>query len=241
MGKKLEPCLYMQTDQRWSNNDYSAKGEKTTIKAEGCGIACSAMVIASLADKKVTPEDTCRWSLAHGYKAPHQGTYYSYFKPQMAEYGIKCEMMNSVNCYGKPNAEVHQRAKKELEKQNWLIAVMGKGDWTSSGHYIVVYSLDGNNVLIKDPYNTKAKCLKAPWEVFSKQVKYYWAIEIPDKYKEVKYMVENINIEVDGLDYTVQAINQDGYNFVKVRDLAVICGFDVSNEGKNPILKKKDR
>jgi len=157
MGKKLEPVLYMQTDKRWANNDYSAKGEKTTIKAEGCGIACSAMVIASLADKKVTPADTAAWSLKHGYKAPRQGTYYAYFKPQMAEYGIKCEMMNSVNCYGKPNAEVHQRAKQELKKQNWLIAVMGKGDWTTSGHYVLVYALDGNNVLIKDPYNTKAK------------------------------------------------------------------------------------
>ena len=112
MGKKLEPILYMQTDDRWENNDYSAKGEKTTIKAEGCGIAYSAMVIASLADKKVTPEVTAKWSLEHGYKAPHQGTYYSYFKPQMAAYGIKCNMMNSVNCYGKPNAEVHKQAKK---------------------------------------------------------------------------------------------------------------------------------
>ena len=70
MGKKLEPILYMQTDDRWKNNDYSAKGEKTTIKAEGCGIACSAMVIASLDDKKVTPADTAAWSLKNGYKAP---------------------------------------------------------------------------------------------------------------------------------------------------------------------------
>ena len=240
MGK-LEPILYMQTDPKWANNDYSAKGEKTTIKAEGCGIVCSAMVIASLADKDVTPEDTCKWSLEHGYKAPHQGTYYAYFKPQMDEYGIKCHMMNSINCYGKPNAEVHKEVWKALDNGDWVIAVAGKGDFTSSGHYILVWGLDQNNVLIKDPYNTKSICSKMPWERFIKQQKYYWKVQLPDKYKEDLEVVENINIEVDGLDYTVSAINKDGYTYIKTRDIASACGFDVSNKGKMPILTSKKK
>ena len=168
---KLEPVLYMQTDSRWANHDYSAKGEKTTIKAEGCGITCSAMVIATLVNKKVTPIDTANWSLKHGYKAPHQGTYYAYFQPQFAEYGVKCRMMNSANCYGNPNAPVHKEVKKALENGNWVIAVAGKGDFTSSGHYILCYGLDGNNVLIKDPYNKKPICSKMPWNQFIKQQK----------------------------------------------------------------------
>ena len=52
-------------------------------------------------------------------------------------------------------------------------------------------------------------------------------------------MVENINIEVNGLDYTVQAINKDGYTYIKTRDIATACGFDVSSKGKTPILTKK--
>jgi hypothetical protein len=52
-------------------------------------------------------------------------------------------------------------------------------------------------------------------------------------------VVENINIEVDGLDYTVAAINKDGYTYIKIRDIALACGFDVSNKGKTPILTKK--
>ena len=236
---KLEPILYMQTDKRWANNDYSAKGEQTTIKAEGCGIACSAMVIASLADKKVTPVDTAEWSKANGYKALHQGTYYAYFKPQFAKYGIKCNMMNSVNCYGKPNAEVHKNVQKSLDNGNWVIAVAGKGDFTSSGHYILCYGLNQDHVLIKDPYNTKPICSKMPWDKFIKQIKYYWEIQLPDKYKEDLEVVENINIEVDGLDYTVSAINKDGYTQIKTRDIAAACGFDVSNKGAMPILTKK--
>lgn len=239
MGKKLEPVLYMQTDPKWANNDYSAKGEKTTIKAEGCGITCSAMVIASLVDKNVTPSETAEWSKKNGYKALKQGTYYSYFKPQFAEYNIECNMMNSVNCYGNPNNAVHNKVKKALDSGNWVIAVAGKGDFTSSGHYILCYDLDQDNVLIKDPYNKKSICSKMPWDRFIKQQKYYWEIKLPEKYKEDDEVVENINIEVDGLDYTVSAINKDGYTYIKTRDIAAACGFDVSNKGKTPILTKK--
>lgn len=238
MGK-FEPVHYYQTDQKWANNDYSAKGEKTTIKAEGCGITCSAMVIASIADKNVTPKETAAWSLLHGYKAPHQGTYYAYFKPQFAEYNIECNMMNSVNCYGNPNNAVHNKVRKALDNGDWVISVAGKGDFTSSGHYILCYGLDQDNVLIKDPYNKKSICSKMPWDRFIKQQKYYWEIKLPEKYKEDLEVVENINIEVNGLDYTVQAINKDGYTYIKTRDIAAACGFDVTNRGKTPILTKK--
>ena len=238
MGK-FEPIHYYQTDPKWANHDYSAKGEKTTIKAEGCGTTCSAMVIASIADKKITPVDTAEWSKKNGYKALKQGTYYSYFKPQFAEYGIECNMMNSANCYGKPNDAVHNKVKDTLSKGNWVISVAGKGDFTSSGHYILCHGLENGNVLIKDPYNTKSICSKMPWDRFIKQQKYYWEIKLPEKYKEDDEVVENINIEVNGLDYTVQAINKDGYTYIKTRDIAVACGYDVTNKGKTPVLTKK--
>lgn len=241
MSKKLDLIQYYQTDPKWKNHDYSAKGEKTTIGAEGCGTTCAAMIIATLADKKVTPVTTSEWSKQNGFKALRQGTYYSYFKPQFAEYGIKCEMMNSKNVYHDKNAKVHKEVRKALEEGDLVIVVFGVGEYTNSGHYAIIQELDGDKVIIKDPWNKKPNLLKKNFDEVVYQVKYYWRVYVPEKYKEVKYMVENINIEVDGLDYTVQAINQDGYNFVKVRDLAVICGFDVSNEGKNPILKKKNK
>jgi hypothetical protein len=78
-----------------------------------------------------------------------------------------------------------------------------------------------------------------PWDRFIKQQKYYWEIKVPEKFKEDDEVVENINIEVDGLDYTVSAINKDGYTYIKTRDIAAACGFDVSSKGKTPILTKK--
>ena len=91
MNKK--PVLYLQTDPRWKNKDYSAPGESTTIGRAGCGPTCAAMLLTTLTGREITPEDTCAWALAHGYKAKGQGTYYAYFKPQFEVYGIGADQL----------------------------------------------------------------------------------------------------------------------------------------------------
>ena len=60
-----QPVSYLQTDPRWSAKDYSARGEKTTIGASGCGPTAMAMVLATWADPQVTPATECAWALAH--------------------------------------------------------------------------------------------------------------------------------------------------------------------------------
>lgn len=241
MGKKLDLIQYYQTDPKWKNHDYSAKGEKTTIGAEGCGTTCAAMIIATLADKKVTPVTTSDWSKSHGFKALHQGTYYSYFKPQFAEYGIKCEMMNSKNAYHDKNAKVHKEVKKALEEGDLVIVVFGVGEYTSSGHYAIMQELDGDKVVIKDPWNKKPNLLKKNFNEAMYQVKYCWRVYVPEKFKEDDEVVVQSMIEIDGNESTVSMIYKDNRAYVSVRELATLLKYDVSSNGKVPILKKKDR
>ena len=171
-----QPVYYMQTDSRWRYNDYSTKGESTTIGASGCGPTCAAMLIETLTGKKFTPVDACAWSLKRGYKALKRGTYYSYFVPQFKAFGIECERLNTNNIYGNSTTSVHDKAFKMLKEGYYLIACMGKGNWTSSGHYIVVWWEDGK-VRINDPASTKSTRLNGDLATFKKQVKYYWAID----------------------------------------------------------------
>lgn len=171
-----QPVYYMQTDSRWRYNDYSTKGEKTTIGASGCGPTCASMLIETLTGKKFTPVDACAWALQRGYKALRSGTYYSYFVPQFKAFGIKCEQLNYNNIYGNSTTSVHDKAFKMLKEGYYLIACMGKGNWTSSGHYIVVWWEDGK-VRINDPASTKSNRLNGDLATFRKQVKYYWAID----------------------------------------------------------------
>ena len=97
MNKK--PVSFLQTDKRWASKSYRVKGENSTIGDSGCGPAAAAMLLSTLTGKNITPVETCAWAVAHGYKALNQGTYYGYFAPQFAAYGIKCWQLNWVNAY----------------------------------------------------------------------------------------------------------------------------------------------
>lgn len=179
----IKPVSYLQKDSRWKNHNYSAKGEKKTIGSSGCGITAAAMVIATLKDKNVTPVTTAEWSMAHGYKALNQGTYYSYFVPQFSTYGISCKQLNSTSLYGKTSSTAHTEALNALKRGDWIIACMGKGNWTSSGHFILVYGYENGYIYVNDSASTAASRLKNTWALFSKQVKIMWSVSVPSEFK----------------------------------------------------------
>lgn len=181
----VKPISYLQTDPRWKNHDYSAKGENKTIGSSGCGPTAAAMVIATLQDKNVTPVTTSQWSMAHAYKALNQGTYYTYFVPQMSVYGIACKRLNTSNLYGKSSSAAHTEAMNALKNGDWVIACMGKGNWTSSGHFILLYGYENGYVYINDPASTKATRVKNTWALFASQVKYMWTISVSDSFKNI--------------------------------------------------------
>lgn len=234
----MKPVLYMQNDPKWASHDYSAPGEKTTIKSEGCGVACAAMVIATLADKNVTPVTTAEWSKKHGYKAKGQGTYYSYFKPQGAAYGIEITMLNGTNIYGSPSSKYHEMARKAIEDGNMVIACMGKGNWTTSGHYVLWYGLEAGKVLINDPWSKKPAQTNADYNLFKSQVKYYWIVKVPEKLKGDDEVVQREKIIIDGKEQEADMIRKDGNTYIKVRDAAKLLGLKVGNKGKVPTLDK---
>jgi hypothetical protein len=166
----------MQTDARWKDKPYQVKGETTTIGKSGCGPTCAAMLIETLTGQTCTPVDTCAWSVQHGYKALNQGTYYSYFTPQFQAFGIACKQLNGASVYGSPGAAVHAQAVELLKQGYYIIACMGKGTWTSSGHFVVAWWQD-DKIRIRDPASTKDARVNGDISTFRAQVKYYWSVD----------------------------------------------------------------
>lgn len=171
-----QPVSYLQTDPRWKNKDYSAKGESTTIGASGCGPTAAAMLIETLTGKTFTPVDACKWSLEHGYKAVNQGTYYAYFAPQFAAHGINCYQLSWTNVYHNPKSSIHDKAFELLKQGYYLIALMKKGNWTSGGHFVVVWWED-NKVRINDPASTRDSRVNGDINTFRNEAAYYWVID----------------------------------------------------------------
>ena len=139
------------------------------------------MVLATWADPKITPKTECAWALAHGYKAPHQGTYYGYFAPAAKRFGLTCKMLNGVTLYGKPNSPYHAQAKAAVDRGDLVIACMGRGLWTSSGHFVLVWNISGNVVSINDPASTRDVRTQGDYALFKSQVKYYFRGAAPGR------------------------------------------------------------
>ncbi len=69
-------------------------------------------------------------------------------------------MLNWTNTYGKPDHTNHAKALAMLQAGYYLIALMNKGLWTSSGHFVVVWWAD-NKIHINDPASTGRSGLRA--------------------------------------------------------------------------------
>lgn len=233
------PISYLQTDTKWANKDYSAKGETTTIGKSGCGPTAAAMVIASLADSTVTPAVTAKWSLDHGYKALRQGTYYSYFSPQMAAYAIDCQQINGSTVYHGAGsaATVNKKILDSVKAGNWAIVCMGPGDWTSSGHFILWYGVDAAGyALIMDPNSQKESRCRAKVSTMQYQAKYYFEVKVPSGEKSGENAA-NIAEEImnDNGKFVIDVSKHNGtvdWSQVKVDGVLMKLGYRGYETGK---------
>lgn len=174
MNRKL--VFYLQTDPRWKDTPYQVKGETATIGGSGCGPTCAAMVLETLTGQTITPVDTCTWAVQHGYKAFRQGTYYSYFAAQFAAYGISCRQMLGSRLSNQPDHPVHDQVRQYLSDGYYVIALMGPGLWTRSGHYVLLRAWD-DKVRINDPASSKAARLNGDPATFRREVRNYWLVD----------------------------------------------------------------
>lgn len=185
------PVSYLQTDPRWSSIGYSTKNEGSTIGSAGCGPTCMAMILASLKNKSITPKETAKWSVANGFKIYHQGTAYAFFNAISKLYGISVEQVNYSSVYGK-RSDAHAKALAAIKDGNWVICCMGPGNWTSQGHFILWYGVDGARALIRDPNSTAYVRTHGTVELLQRQAKYYWIVKVETGEDELAKIIEQI-------------------------------------------------
>lgn len=203
----IQPVKYLQTDSRWANNDYSTKGETTNIKESGCGPTCAAMILATQTDASINPAQTCAWSLAKGYKALKQGTYYTYFAAQGKAYGLTWTQLNGSNLRNLTAANAkpyHDKALAAVQNGDLVIACMGVGNWTSGGHFILWWKCENGYVYINDPASTAASREKNTLALLQAQVKYYFICQTPTVKKEEEETVTYEDFKAYMLKYKAE-------------------------------------
>lgn len=162
-GEYKQPVDYKQYDSRWASVMYSNHSDKKqTIKSSGCGPTSMADIVATVKDSKITPVEMAKFALAKGCRTNNEGTAWAFFPKVADEYGF--------SKYRKATSLAD--LKSCLDTGGYIVASMGKGYWTSGGHYICVWKYDGTYIYANDPASSSRK--KQKIEQFMKERKAFF-------------------------------------------------------------------
>lgn len=134
------PCVYYnQHEAPWSSMAFGGD----PIGPYGCGPVAMSMVVSSMTSQSMDPGQMAAWAADNGYWAPQSGSYHSLIPDAAVAFGLGCTRLGACT----PDQMV-----TALLGGDMLVALMGPGDFTSSGHFIVLrgVSLSGE-ILIADP------------------------------------------------------------------------------------------
>lgn len=130
--------LFLQWDKRWGYHEYG----NSNIGLCGCGPTCLSMVLYYLTrNEKYTPDYVADYSMQNGYYVNGIGTSWEL----MLEYPKKCGL------HVEQPALMENKLMALLDKGHIIICAMGRGDFTSAGHFIVIYGYDETGFLVNDP------------------------------------------------------------------------------------------
>ena len=152
-GSEPNMIYYNQKSEPWASKNYGTD----LIAGYGCGPTAMAMVVSTLRPENVTPIDMANFCTESGYWANRQGSYLSIVNGVADAYSLTCTSL--------PPAELnHDDFKARLDSGHLAVALMRKGHFTTSGHFIVLRgtTADGK-ILVSDPASLERSL--TPWDL----------------------------------------------------------------------------
>ena len=156
--------LLLQWDTRWGYMPYGTNG---TVGSSGCGPTCLSMAVFYLTgDRTCTPDVITQYSLDEGHYVEGVGTAWALLDNYPTEFGL------TVTHPGLSDEEL----KAHLDRGNILICSVRPGDFTSEGHFIVIYGYDENGYKINDPKCVYRSRLSWTYEQIQDDIKRIWSV-----------------------------------------------------------------
>lgn len=185
---KWAPMESYQFDEKWAKENYNNGENNDTVRGSGCGPGVMAIADATINDSGSDIGTACKWSLEHDYFTTENGrTKDGFFEA----YG-KAHSLEVTRLYDGDLRELkeddalkyHEEAFEIVKDGNWIVAFMGKGPWTTAGHFVLWYDVsDDGDVFIRDTNSKKPEKAKNKFDLFQKTVIRYWEIQVPDEKK----------------------------------------------------------
>ena len=133
-----EVVYYNQLDERYANKPYGTDN----IGGYGCGPTAMSIVVSSLTNDTVDPIEMARWSYENGYWCSGSGSYHALIPAAAKAWGLNVE-----GC----SASDGQKIADALTDGKLVVAIMLKGHFAGSGHFIVLRGVDVGRRLVADP------------------------------------------------------------------------------------------
>ena len=157
-----EVPLLLQWDERWGYTRYGSDFMAIT----GCGPTCLSMVAIYLTgDTSLDPRTIADFAQQNEYSVHGSGGSWTLISEGGPKLGLTVEEVPLDK-----NVLFHH-----LEKSTPVIAIMGPGDFTDEGHFIVMTGLDDGKIIINDPNSPKRSRLSWSFEDIQDQILNLWA------------------------------------------------------------------
>lgn len=155
--------LFIQWDKSWGYIKYGS----SIAGISGCGPVSLSMVAYYLTkDENMTPDKIIKFAKDNGYCVPGNGTSWTLISEGGKKLGLKVKEL-SLN---------ENLVRKNLQDGNPIICVMGPGDFTTIGHYIVLTGYDDGYVTVNDSNSVERSNKKWKFSKIQDQIRNLWAI-----------------------------------------------------------------
>lgn len=157
--------LFVQWDKRWGYEKYSGN----FFAASGCGPTTLSMVVVYLThNRDASPIAVAKYSKEAGYSVDGSGSSWTLVSEGCRHYGVKAKTV----------ALDESRMKAELDEGHPIVVNVGPGDFTDTGHFMVITGYDDEGFSINDPNSIEKSGKRWLFRNISSQIRAVWSMYV---------------------------------------------------------------
>lgn len=157
--------LFLQWDPMWGYEKYGSD----YLAVTGCGPTCLAMAGYYLTgSRNMNPGEIADFAEENGYYASGYGSSWTLISQGSARLGLTATELPLVK----------KKMTDALEAGNPVILALGEGDFTTTGHYIVLTGLQDGQFTVNDPNSLERSSQLWSYEQLEGQIRNIWSISI---------------------------------------------------------------
>ena len=157
--------LFVQWDKRWGYEKYSGN----FFAASGCGPTTLSMVVVYLThNREASPIAVAKYSKEAGYSVDGSGSSWTLISEGCRHYGVKAKTV----------ALDESRMKAELDEGHPIVVNVGPGDFTDTGHFMVITGYDDEGFSINDPNSIEKSGKRWLFKNISSQIRAVWSMYV---------------------------------------------------------------